>query len=183
MTLITRSSLVQHGSPALMASCELCGREKVSTRKARTAGIQVDACSRCVESMNLQVVELPGKLKKIITKRNNTVSSRGIAGKDIMAKKEKELAPDFHKRIIQARKHKGWDQRTFASKMNERLNIVQKIENGGRPTDKLILKIEKILSIELNIERSSEHTSTVKTKKRNMTIGDALEDLLSRREE
>ena len=86
-----------------------------------------------------------------------------------MAKKEKELAPDFHKRIIQARKHKGWDQRTFASKMNERLNIVQ--------------KIEKILSIELNIERSSEHTSTVKTKKRNMTIGDALEDLLSRREE
>ena len=100
-----------------------------------------------------------------------------------MAKKEKELAPDFHKRIIQARKHKGWDQRTFASKMNERLNIVQKIENGGRPTDKLILKIEKILSIELNIERSSEHTSTVKTKKRNMTIGDALEDLLSRREE
>ena len=100
-----------------------------------------------------------------------------------MAKKEKELAPDFHKRIIQARKNKGWDQRTFASKMNERLNIVQKIENGGRPTDKLILKIEKILSIELNIERSSEHTSTVKTKKRNMTIGDALEDLLSRREE
>lgn len=133
--------------------------------------------------MNLQVVELPGKLNKIITKRNNTVSSRGIAGKDIMAKKEKELAPDFHKRIIQARKNKGWDQRTFASKMNERLNIVQKIENGGRPTDKLILKIEKILSIELNIERSSEHTSTVKTKKRNMTIGDALEDLLSRREE
>ena len=152
-----------------MASCELCGREKVSTRKARTAGIQVDACSRCVESMNLQVVELPGKLNKIITKRNNTVSSRGIAGKDIMAKKEKELAPDFHKRIIQARKNKGWDQRTFASKMNERLNIVQ--------------KIEKIHSIELNIERSSEHTSTVKTKKRNMTIGDALEDLLSRREE
>ena len=133
--------------------------------------------------MDLQVVELPGKLNKIITKRNNTVSSRGIAGKDIMAKKEKELAPDFHKRIIQARKNKGWDQRTFASKMNERLNIVQKIENGGRPTDKLILKIEKILSIELNIERSSEHTSTVKTKKRNMTIGDALEDLLSRREE
>ena len=84
-----RSSLVQHGSPTLMASCELCGREKVSTRKARTAGIQVDACSRCVESMNLQVVELPGKLNKIITKRNNTVSSRGIAGKDIMAKKEK----------------------------------------------------------------------------------------------
>ena len=67
--------------------------------------------------------------------------------------------------------------------MNERLNMVQKIEKGGRPTDKLIQKIEKILSIELNVERSSEHTSSVAVNKRNMTIGDALEDLLSRREE
>ena len=165
-----------------MASCELCGNEKVSTKKARTAGIQVDACSRCIESMNLQVVELPAKFTKNINKKKHIVTSRGVAGKDIMAKKEKELAPDFHKRIIQGRKKKGWDQRTFASKMNERLNIVQKIENGGRPTDKLIQKIEKILSIELNIERTSEHTTTMTTKKRNMTIGDALEDLLSRRE-
>ena len=165
-----------------MASCELCGKEKVSTKKARTAGIQVDACSRCIESMNLQVVESPINFSKVKKPRINTVSSRGIAGKDIMAKKTTELASDFHKRIIQARKRKGWDQRTFASKMNERLNIVQKVENGGRPTDKLIIKIEKILSIELNVERSSEHTTAVSTGKRNMTIGDALDDLLSRRE-
>ena len=52
-----------------MASCELCGNEKVSTKKARTAGIQVDACSRCIESMNLQVVELPAKFTKIINKK------------------------------------------------------------------------------------------------------------------
>ncbi len=47
----------------------------------------------------------------------------------------------------------------------------------------LILKIEKILSIELNVERSAEHTTKTNTVKRNMTIGDALEDLLSRRED
>jgi uncharacterized protein (TIGR00270 family) len=166
-----------------MASCELCGNEKISTKKARTAGIQVEACSRCITSMNLQVVELPSNFLKVKKSSNNHVTSRGVAGKDIMAKKTTELAPDFHKRIIQGRKEKGWDQRTFASKMNERLNIVQKIENGGRPTDKLISKIEKILSIELNIERLSEHTSSMNTVKRNMTIGDALEDLLSRRED
>jgi ribosome-binding protein aMBF1 (putative translation factor) len=80
----------------------------------------------------------------MVSKKKQIVTSRGIAGKDIMAKKEKELAPDFHKRIIQGRKKKGWDQRTFALKMNERLNIVQKIEKGGRPTDKLVQKIEKI---------------------------------------
>ncbi|MDC0851982.1 helix-turn-helix domain-containing protein [Euryarchaeota archaeon] len=165
-----------------MASCELCGKEKVSTKKARTAGIQVDACTRCIESMNLQVVEATVNFSKIKRPRVNTVTSRGVAGKDIMAKKDTELASDFHKRIIQARKKKGWDQRTFASKMNERLNIVQKIENGGRPTDKLILKIEKILSIELNVERGAEHTTAMNIGKRNMTIGDALDDLLSRRD-
>ena len=86
----------------------------------------------------------------MVSKKKQLVTSRGIAGKDIMAKKEKELAPDFHKRIIQGRKKKGWDQRTFALKMNERLNIVQKIEKGGRPTDKLIQKIEKIGSAKVN---------------------------------
>ena len=166
-----------------MASCELCGNEKVSTKKARTAGILVEACGRCVESMNLQVIEAPVNFSKVKKTTRNTVSSRGVAGKDIMAKNSTELASDFHKRIIQGRKKKGWDQRTFASKMNERLNIVQKIENGGRPTDKLILKIEKILSIDLNVERSSEHTTKTNTAKRNMTIGDAPEDLLSRRED
>jgi uncharacterized protein (TIGR00270 family) len=166
-----------------MASCELCGNEKVSTKKARTAGIHVEACSKCIASMNLQVEEVPVILSRIKKSNTNAVTSRGVSGKDIMAKKATELAPDFHKRIIQGRKKKGWDQRTFASKMNERLNAVQKIENGGRPTDKLILKIEKILSIELNIEREEDHTTTMNSSKRNMTIGDALEDLLSRREE
>ena len=71
-----------------MASCELCGKEKVSTKKARTAGIQVDACIRCIESMNLQVVEAPVNFSKIKRPRVNTVTSRGVAGKDIMAKKE-----------------------------------------------------------------------------------------------
>ena len=62
-----------------------------------------------------------------------------------MAKSEKELAPDFHNRIREARKAKGWDQREFARRMNERLNIVQRTENGNRPTDDLIKKIEKVL--------------------------------------
>ena len=83
-----------------MASCELCGKEKVSTKKARTAGIQVDACIRCIESMNLQVVEAPVNFSKIKRPRVNTVTSRGVAGKDIMAKKDTELASDFHKRIV-----------------------------------------------------------------------------------
>ena len=84
-----------------MASCELCGNEKVSTKKARTAGILVEACGRSVESMNLQVIEAPVNFPKVKKTTRNTVSSRGVAGKDIMAKNSTELASDFHKRIIE----------------------------------------------------------------------------------
>jgi|TARA_X000001036_G_scaffold64594_1_gene55287 uncharacterized protein (TIGR00270 family) len=100
-----------------------------------------------------------------------------------MAKGEKELASDFHQRIREARKEKGWDQREFARRMNERLNIVQRTENGNRPTDALIKKIEKVLSIDLFVEVEPTNTRSVSPSgSRGMTIGDVYDDLLSRRE-
>tara|TARA_B100001540_G_scaffold76094_1_gene68642 strand:- start:645 stop:947 length:303 start_codon:yes stop_codon:yes gene_type:complete len=100
-----------------------------------------------------------------------------------MQKSDRELAPDFHKRIKQAREEKGWDQREFARRMNERLNIVQRIENGNRPTDALIKKIEKVLDVKLLIESLASNTRQTTTHgSRNMTIGDAYEDLFSGRE-
>ena len=106
-----------------------------------------------------------------------------MSGPNIMHKSERELAPDFHKRIRQSRKNKGWDQREFARRMNERLNIVQKIENGNRPTDSLIKKIEKVLDVELMIESLAANSrQTTNQGSRNMTIGDAYEELFSGRE-
>ena len=100
-----------------------------------------------------------------------------------MTKPDKELAPDFHIRIRNARKDKGWDQREFARRMNERLNIVQRTENGNRPTDNLIKKIEKVLSIELFIEIEADNTRQAGTStSRSMTIGDVYDDLLRRSE-
>ena len=110
-------------------------------------------------------------------------STGRISGPNIMQKSDRELAPDFHKRIKQAREEKGWDQREFARRMNERLNIVQRIENGNRPTDALIKKIEKVLDVELLIESLASNTRQTTTQgSRNMTIGDAYEDLFSGRE-
>tara|TARA_X000001036_G_scaffold319781_1_gene298259 strand:+ start:305 stop:607 length:303 start_codon:yes stop_codon:yes gene_type:complete len=100
-----------------------------------------------------------------------------------MKNSDKELAPDFHKRIRLARQVKGWDQREFAKRMNERLNIVQRTENGNRPTDALIKKIEKVLDVELFIELAASNSRTASTTVgRNMTIGDAYDELFSRRE-
>ena len=66
-------------------------------------------------------------------------------------------------------------------KLNERLNTIQRIENGSRPTDELVGKLEKILRITLlvNSDASYEQSLTT-TSGRDMTIADALEDFLTK---
>lgn len=163
-----------------MATCELCGSDRVSVLRTRASGAVVDACGRCIDRLGL---EKPVAKPQTSPKPSSGFTARKPRRNDIMAKSEKELASDFHIRIRDARDQKGWNQREFARRMNERLNIVQRTENGNRPTDALLKKIEKVLSVELFIEIEASNTRSVSTSSsRGLTIGDAYEDLLSRRE-
>ena len=162
-----------------MGVCELCGSEQNATHRTKTSGANVDACMRCIDRLGLpkqNITQSPTiRTTKIPISRNPS--------NDIMAKSEKELSPDFHNRIREAREVKGWDQREFARRMNERLNIVQRTENGNRPTDALIKKIEKVLDVELFVNTEPANARPVSTSgTRNMTIGDAYDDLFSRRD-
>ena len=158
-----------------MATCELCGSDKVTTFRTKASGARVDACNRCIERLGLEKPIskpiVPKKSAISLSKKNN-----------IMAKGEKELTDDFHIRIRNARSAKGWDQREFARRMNERINTVQRIENGSRPTDSLIRKIEKVLDIELMMENTTENTRQLGSNSRSMTIGDVYEEMLKRRD-
>ncbi len=164
----------------VMGTCELCGSDKVGTLRTKASGAVVDACGRCIDRLGL---EKPAP-KPIVNRPRETGSKSSVVrGRDIMKKQEKELSPDFHIRIRNARKEKGWDQREFARRMNERLNIVQRTENGNRPTDSLIKKIEKVLSVELFIDVETNNTrQTGASMSRSMTIGDVYDDLLRRSE-
>ena len=134
---------------------------------------------RCIDKLGLDKPILTNNRPNSPNQSRITVSRRN----DIMKKSEKELAQDFHIRIRKARESKGWEQREFARRMNERLNIVQRTENGNRPPDNLIKKIEKVLDIELMVDSEPSNTRQTSTgTSRNMTIGDAYEDLFSRRE-
>ena len=134
---------------------------------------------RCIDKLGLDKPILKNNRPNSPNQSRITVSRRN----DIMKKSEKELAQDFHIRIRKARESKGWEQREFARRMNERLNIVQRTENGNRPPDSLIKKIEKVLDIELMVDSEPSNTRQTSTgTSRNMTIGDAYEDLFSRRE-
>ena len=90
-----------------------------------------------------------------------------------MLRREKELRSDYANAIKQARTAKGWDQRELAKRMAERVNIIQHTEGGKRPTDAVIKKFERILEIDLMVERAEEQESNVRnTTSRNMTMAD-----------
>ncbi len=103
----------------------------------------------------------------------------GRAGKDIMVRDEKELAPDFGSRVIEARRIKGIDQRELARGISERVNIIQRVERGQHPGDSVIRKLERFLDIELMVERTQDEQRQVGLgANRAMTLGDYIQDAL-----
>ena len=162
-----------------MGACELCGAEGVSTKRAKIAkpvghNSILECCSRCIESMGLivEAVRTPTYIPP--TETQSSVSGKGISGVDIMTKDEVELANDFHSRIRNARKHRGLSQEDLAKQMNEKIAVIQKTENGIRPTDSLLNKFAKALDIKLFVESVSHaHTMVASDNDRQMTISDA----------
>ena len=166
-----------------MADCELCGAMKVSVRQV-TMG----------ESNRFRVFTVYGE-NESCTKSNRTgarsstmmnarpahttgYSARGKKGKDIMLKAEKELVHDFAKRIADARKAKGWNQPTLGKRMAETVNIIKSTESGKRPTDSVLKKFERVLSITLFEVASAQATQRVDSSvSRGMTLGDYLDDI------
>ena len=161
-----------------MGACELCGAEGVSTKRAKIAkpvghNSILECCNRCIESMGLivEAVRVPTYVPP--TETQSSVSGKGISGVDIMTKDEVELANDFHSRIRNARKHRGLSQEDLAKQMNEKIAVIQKTENGIRPTDSLLNKFAKALDIKLFVESVSDaHTMVASDNDRQMTISD-----------
>ena len=166
-----------------MADCELCGAMKVGVRQVPMGKAIVSACSRCTEKMNLGPKETaPGLARaQVMNARpahQTGYAARGKKGKDIMLKAEKELVDDFAKRSTNARKAKGWNQPTLGKRMAETVNIIKSTESGKRPTDSVLKKFERVLSITLFETSSAQATQRVdNSSSRGMTLGDYLDDI------
>ena len=92
-----------------------------------------------------------------------------------MLRGEKELASDFSKRVVEARTSKGWDKRELARKMAEKINVINNVESGKRPTDAVIRKLERALDIVLMVDASPDENRHVNTgQARGLTLGDFL---------
>ena len=166
-----------------MADCELCGAMKVGVRHVKMGKAEVAACARCTEKMNLGLKETAPGLARAQSMNarpahQTAYAAKGKKGKDIMLKAEKELAEDFSSRISTARKAKGWNQATLGKRMAETVNIIKSSENGKRPTDSVLKKFERVLSITLfEYSTPSETRRLDGGSSRGMTLGDYLDDL------
>ena len=155
-----------------MGTCELCGIEGVGTKKAKVSSSELDCCNRCISSNALEVVFVRKTIDREIEPISQ-ITGKGVLGIDIMSNNSKELAPDFHLRIRKAREQRGFSTNDLARRINEKAAIVQKAEDGARPTDALLEKISKELGIELFFERSSENYRQISNNlEREMTISD-----------
>lgn len=93
-----------------------------------------------------------------------------------MMRGESELVQDFSTRIRKAREEKGWDQRSLALKMKEKINVIQRCEAGQRPVDGVAKKFEKTLGIQLftNAGDIEFNRSVGNRDARTMNLGDYL---------
>ena len=165
-----------------MGTCELCGSDTLRTRQAIASNVNVDACSRCIDSMGLELFESPFRSSQSKNSSSPRKHSGSARGQHIPSEKG-ALLGDFHVRIRNQRVSKGWQQKDLAMRMNERLNTIQRIENGSRPTDELVKKLEKVLGITLLGESSMEYDAQLSSGGgRGLTIADALEDYLTKGE-
>ena len=165
-----------------MGTCELCGSDTLRTRQAIASNVNIDACSRCIDTMGLELFESPFRSSQTKNQKSIQKHSGSVRGQHTSSDKG-ALLGDFHVRIRNQRVSRGWEQKDLAMRMNERLNTIQRIENGSRPTDELVKKLEKVLDITLLGESDIEYDAQLSHGSgRGLTIADALEDYLTKGE-
>ena len=152
-----------------MGVCELCGNERISTRKTRTSTTIIDCCKKCSESLGLSPINENKYISKDITQPLIPKRSNYLVGSE-----SEELIPNFHIKIRKEREMRGWDIEQLAKKINVKANIIQKIENGNRVTDVTIKKLSKALDINLYSSITPQNDRIIKTKEmKEMTMADA----------
>ncbi len=128
--------------------CELCGKECGDRGKiAIVDGVQMLLCPSCLKyAQSVKQEDIPPVLKQRLLKRVHRTSKT----KDIYEKMDKELIPDWHVVIRNAREKKGFSREELGFRIGERTVTIAKIENGElRPSDDIARKLEKQLDIKL----------------------------------
>jgi putative transcription factor len=146
--------------------CELCGSESKGCRVGLIDGVKMSLCPECLKhGQSVSEVSSKAPAPRGIPQRKAAFT------KDVYKDMDKELISNWAEVIKQARKKKGLTREDLGFKIGERTVTISKIENSDlRPSDKMIVKLEKELGITL-LEPVKE-VSTTRHSSTGLTLGD-----------
>ncbi len=117
-----------------MGECEVCGKTVSSLKRAEIDGVILEVCDTCV------------RLGKEMSEPRTVMIKR----KTIETLEEgEELANDFADKVRKARELRNLKQEEAAEKMGISPSVLRRIENGFRPDEMIVKKIQRFYGINL----------------------------------
>lgn len=133
-----------------MPSCEMCGKELPSLRRAIVEGTAMNVCGNCVKFGVEQAgahTEVTGRSRATAGLEQRAARSRT---RDVFTDMPEELVEDYGARVRDARTRMGLSIEDVGKKINERQTELAKLEQGTyHPPDTLVRKLEKFFGIKL----------------------------------
>jgi len=132
--------------------CELCGKETDRLFTVQIESTILKVCKDCSKFGNQAKAGGKEPANKLVIENRLQNRERRMKTKDVYEQQEEtiELMVDYPKKIKDTREALGWKQEELATKMGEKLSIINKLERGDmRPDDALIHKVEKTLGIKI----------------------------------
>ncbi len=136
--------------------CEMCGKQVQRTHRVLIDGAVLNLCPSCSRFGKILDVKEETKSIKYVTRTPIThhVNKTVRETRRHWVKKENveslEIEPDYPSIIKEAREKLGWTHEELANKLQEKKNLIGKIERGElMPSIKLARKIEKLLNVKL----------------------------------
>jgi len=159
--------------------CEMCGQEVPVCKRVKIEKIVMQVCSNCARFGDEVAMKAPAKVvtSAVVSQRLERRENRPVF-RDVFDAQDTgdAMVTDFARKITVARNSKGLTKKEFATKINEKLSVVVKLERGElNPDDKLMKKLEHALGISLK-----EKVSDVKVEKRAYNQGMTLADFVEK---
>jgi putative transcription factor len=157
-------------------NCDICGEEFYSrSTKIAIEGAVLDVCSRCAHLGKPYVPPTDDTRPHFLTRES--VTARPSVGRTSILPRtyeELDLIDGFGKKIRDSREGLGISQAELATRVKERLSIIQKIETEKiTPNTNLCRSLEHVLRIKLLAPRKEMPVSTTSiAKPSEVTLGD-----------
>jgi putative transcription factor len=142
--------------------CEMCGKEVPDVNTVKIEGAVLKLCPTCsrfgtvIEPSPIVVLTEKGQPAPISATRLATHQKKREERDVFTELPQRELDPDWPKKIRMARESLGLTQEAFGNLLNEKSSVVHKLEGGEiQPADALVHKIEKTLKIRLTLPPGS----------------------------